>query len=168
MTKTKFDILFETAYSHYSNGGFRQNGTIKIKPSFLKSDYFRKLYSGNAEIADFITSLVKDETIIFIKRVVGNSNLDPKGAVYSGDPYLIVQTDPRIIQFSPEMSEFKLPCDWDYIENCEYGINLPPIKGVDNKYEHIKDGDKGVEWKDDSKIDNKSKDHTLPRKNTKI
>ena len=168
MIKNKFDILFETAYSHYSNGGFRENSVIKIKPSFLKSEFFKKFYSGNEVIASFIKQLVDTKSDLFIKRVVGNSNIDPRGGSVNGDPYLIIQTDPRIIEFPVELTQFKVPCDWDYIENCDYGINLPPVQGVPNKYEKVQPADKGTEWVDTDNIDNKSKDRSLPKKNVKI
>ena len=41
----KFETLFEAAFSHFSNGGFREGTPIIIKPSFLKDKYFKKHFS---------------------------------------------------------------------------------------------------------------------------
>ena len=68
----KFETLFETAFSHYSNGGFREGTPVVIKPSFLKSKYFKTHYSGDEMFVNFLNHIIKEEIMFFIRRVVGH------------------------------------------------------------------------------------------------
>ena len=58
----KFETLFETAFSHFSNGGFREGSAVVLKPSFLKHAYFKKHYSGSTAFAKFLKELIAADT----------------------------------------------------------------------------------------------------------
>jgi len=164
----KFSSLYEAAFSHYSNGGFREGTPITIKPSFLKHQYFKKHYSGNKNFVKFLSELIKNETMFFIKRVaaagpsqnVKDAN-DNEGA---GNVYLVLRTDPRTVKWPTEYADFTIPGDFDLLEIKDYGINLPPVDAVPNKYERFFGSDiKPFEMKGSK--ENHPKDDSLPSKN---
>lgn len=166
----KFETLFETAFSHFSNGGFREGTTVVIKPSFLKHKYFKKHYSGHKAFVEFLKQLIKDEVLFFIRRVaaagakqnVKDAN-DNEGA---GNVYLVLRTDPRVVEWPTEFSEFTVPGDFEVVEVKDYGINLPPLDGVPNRYERPLGDTSAHVYRMESKIDNQSTDRELPQKNT--
>lgn len=166
----KFETLFETAFSHFSNGGFREGTPVVLKPSFLKCDYFKQKYSGHKEFVNFLKQLIDDEVLFFIKRVVANSSKqnvkdanDNEGA---GDVFLVLRTDPRKVEWPTEFSEFTVPGNFEIAEIKDYGINLPPLDGVPNRYERPFGDTSAKVYKMEIKIDNHSEDDHLPTKNT--
>ena len=68
----KYNTLLETAFSHYSNGGFREGTPVKLKKSFLSSQYCKQHYSGDEYFINWLTDLIEREYLFFIKRVVGH------------------------------------------------------------------------------------------------
>jgi hypothetical protein len=97
------------------------------------------------------------------KQNVKDAN-DNEGA---GDAYLVLRTDPRTVQWPTEFNDFTVPADFNLVEIVDYGINLPPVQGVPNKYERPFGSDAKV-FKMEAKIDNSSTDNSLPTKNTTI
>ena len=167
----KFQNLFETAFSHFSNGGFREGTPVVLKPSFLKCGYFKKHYSGHEAFSNFLKELIDNGVMFFIKRVVGRGSLqnvkdanDNEGA---GDVYLSLHTDPRTVQWPTEYNEFTIPGDFDLLDIKDYGINLPPVQGVPNRYELPLHSDIKV-FKMETKVDNRPEDDFLPTKNTTL
>ena len=166
----KFVTLFETAFTHFSNGGFREGTAITLKPEFLKSEYFKEHYSGHPAFSKFLKTLIDDKVLFFIKRVVGehyanvkDSN-DNEGA---GRTYLVLRSDPRTVQWPTELGEFTVPGNWDYVAVEDYGINLPPLDGVPNKYE-TPIGTNAKVYKMEVDLGNQPIDNQLPTKNTAI
>lgn len=167
----KFSSLYEAAFSHYSNGGFREGTPVTIKLSFLKHGYFKKHYSGDKNFVKFLSELIKNEVMFFIKRVVASGPTqnvkdanDNEGA---GNVYLVLRTDPRTVKWPTEYSEFTIPGDYDLLEVKDYGINLPPVDAVPNKYERFfGTGSEPFEMK----VSNGSrpKDDSLPIKNVSL
>ena len=166
----KFETLFETAFTHFSNGGFREGTPITIKPEFLKSDYFKQHYSGHENFTKFLKELIDNEVLFFIKRVVGSDyanyrdSNDNEGV---GQTYLVLRCDPRTVQWPTELGEFTVPGNWDYVSVKDYGINLPPVDGVPNKYERPI-GSNAKVFKLESDLGNQPVDNMLPTKNTSI
>ena len=70
----KFKTLFESAFSHFANGGFREGSPLIIKSSFLSHPYFKTHYSGHKNFVNFLKQLIKDEVLFFVKRVVADSS----------------------------------------------------------------------------------------------
>lgn len=167
----KFQNLFETAFTHFSNGGFREGTPIVLKPSFLRHDYCKKHYSGHKPFMTFLKQLVDDEVMFFIKRVVANGSKqntkDANDNEGTGDIYLVLHTDPRTVEWPTEFSEFSVPGDFELLDIKDFGINLPPVQGVPNKYERPIDSSAKV-YKMENKIDNHSKDDFLATKNTTL
>lgn len=168
----KFDTLLETAFSHYSNGGFREGSPVKLKPSFFKSEYFKKHYSGDEIFVNFLNDLVQRDYFFFIKRVVGHGAMqnvkdanDNEGA---GDAYLLLKLDPRTVQYPTEFSEFTVPADFSLVEVLNFGANLPPVQGVPNPYEKPTGDGKPQVVKIDINIGNQPSDKSLPAVNTAI
>lgn len=168
---SKFETLLETAFSHYSNGGFREGTPVKIKKSFFSSPYCKQHYSGDETFINWLTGLVESEYFFFIKRVVGNSAMqnpkdsnDNEGA---GDAFLILKMDPRSVSAPTELSEFTVPADFNHIEVLNFGNNLPPVQGVPNPYDKPI-GTKPEPVKDDFGIGNQSTDNSLPTVNITI
>jgi len=168
----KFETLFETAFSHFSNGGFREGSAVVLKPSFLKHAYFKKHYSGSAAFAKFLKELIADQVLFFIKRVVADGakqNVkdanDNEGA---GDCYLVLRTDPRKVEWPTEFNEFTVPGDYDSVEVKDYGINLPPLESVPNRYERPVGDVTAKVYRMESKLDNHSVDNSLPTKNVTL
>jgi hypothetical protein len=166
----KFETLFEAAFSHFSNGGFREGTPIIIKPSFLKDKYFKKHYSGEPSFVKFLKELIDNEVLFFIKRVVASGarqNVkdanDNEGA---GNCYLLLRTDPRKVEWPTEFNDFTVPGDFDLVEVKDYGINLPPLESVPNKYERPMGDASAKVFRMESKIDNQPTDNHLPTKNT--
>ena len=60
----KFNTLLETAFAHYSNGGFREGSPIKIKKEFLNSNYCRDHYGRDTEFFNFLKDFVPPSVII--------------------------------------------------------------------------------------------------------
>jgi hypothetical protein len=61
-----------------------------------------------------------------------------------------------------------MPADEKYLEVLDFGINLPPVQGVPNKYERPTTDQKSYEVEVNTKLGNQPKDNSLPKKNTKI
>lgn len=168
----KFDTLLETAFSHYSNGGFREGSPVKLKNSFLTSPYFKQHYSGDEQFVEFLRSLMDRDYMFFIKRVVGHGAMqnvkdsnDNEGA---GDCFLLLRLDPRTVVAPTEVAEFTVPGDFNYVEVVRFkDNNLPPVQGIPNNYEKPI-GTKPEPVKLNISIGNTPKDSTLPVKNTNI
>jgi hypothetical protein len=173
MTKfNKFDTLLETAFSHYSNGGFREGSPVRLKPSFLKSNYFINHYSGDEVFVNWITDLIERNYFFFIKRVVGHGAMqdvkdanDNEGA---GMAYLILKQDPRSVSVPTELGEFTVPASFEILEVLKFGNNLPPVQGTPNKYELPIGDQKAQPVKIDITINNRPSDDELPLTNTAI
>lgn len=167
----EFQNLFETAFTHFSNGGFREGSAVTLNNSFLRSDYCKKHYSGHKDFINFLKQLIKDEVLFFIKRVVAHGpGPDIKNATDNsgaGDTYLVLYTDPRKVQWPSEFNEFTVPGDFEVVSVREYGINLPPLPSVPNKYERPMHSDAKV-YKMESKLDNRPQDDSLPTANVKL
>ena len=98
----KFTTLFETAFSHYSNGGFREGTPVILKSSFLSHPYCKSRYSGHVQFMEFLKELIKDGVRFFIKRVVADGATQNKSAndnEGAGEVYLVLRTDPRKVQW---------------------------------------------------------------------
>ena len=167
----QFQNLFEAAFSHFSNGGFREGSALVLKPSFLKHPYCSERYSGHENFMKFLKELIDNEVLFFVKRVVAHGTMqNPKDANNNegaGDVYLVLRTDPRKVQWPTEFSEFTVPGSFDILDVKDYGINLPPLDSVPNKYERPFGQDIKV-FKMESSVDNRSTDDDLPIKNTKL
>jgi hypothetical protein len=164
----KFNTLLETAFSHYSNGGFREGTPVKIKKSFFSTEYCKKHYSQDSEFIKWLTDLTERDYFFFIKRVVGHGAMqnvkdsnDNEGA---GDAFLILKLDPRSVSAPTELAEFTVPADFNHIEVLNFGVNLPPVQGVANNYE-TPIGTKPEEVKINFNIGNQPKDNSLPKVN---
>ena len=167
----KFNTLLETAFSHYSNGGFREGTPVKIKKSFLSTEYCKKHYSNDEFFINWLTDLIEREYFFFIKRVVGHGSMqnvkdsnDNEGA---GDVFLILKLDPRSVSTQTELSEFTVPGDFNHIEVLNFGVNLPPVQGVANNYE-TPIGTKPEPVTININLGNQPTDNSLPKTNTKI
>jgi hypothetical protein len=168
----KFETLLETAFSHYSNGGFREGSPVRLKNSFLTSPYFKQHYSGDEEFVEFLKSLMDRDYMFFIKRVVGHGAMqnvkdsnDNEGA---GDCFLLLRMDPRTVVAPTEVSEFTVPGNWEYVERVKIPKgNLPPVQGTANNYEKPL-GTKPEPVVVNTSLGNQPKDNTLPVKNTNI
>jgi len=168
----KFDTLLETAFSHYSNGGFTEGSPVRLKKAFLTSTYFKQHYSGDDQFVEFLRSLMDRDYMFFIKRVVGHGSMqnvkdsnDNEGA---GDCFLLLRLDPRTVAAPTEVSEFTVPGDWSFVERVKLeNSNLPKVQGIPNNYEKPI-GTKPEPVKLNVNIGNNPKDSTLPIKNTNI
>jgi hypothetical protein len=168
----KFDTLLETAFSHYSNGGFREGSPLKLRPEFLKSEYFSKHYSGDEVFCNWLADKIQSNYFFFIKRVVGHGAMqdvkdvnDNEGA---GNTYLVLKLDPRTVNAPTEFNEFTVPANFKLVEILNFGNNLPPVQGVPSKYE-LPSGDvKPQPVKIDITINNQPTDKDLPKSNTSI
>jgi hypothetical protein len=167
----KFETLLETAFSHYSNGGFREGSPVRLKPSFLNTTYFKQHYGNDTIFSEWIKSLMDKKYFFFIKRVVGSGAMqDVKDANHNegaGDCFLVLKMDPRTVSAPTEVSEFTVPGDMNHIEVLHFGTNLPPVQGVPNPYEYYK-ATKPERASDDYGINNRPTDDTLPETNTSI
>lgn len=168
----KFDTLLETAFSHYSNGGFREGSPVKVKNSFLSHPYYKSHYSGDEIFVNWLNDLISRDYIFFIKRVVGHGasqNVkdanDNEGA---GDAFLVLKTDPRTVSSPTELSEFTIPADFNIVEVLNFGANLPPVQGVPNRYEKPIGDQKAQPVKIDITIGNQPTDNSLPTSNIKL
>lgn len=167
----KFETLLETAFSHYSNGGFREGSPVRLKASFLNSPYYKQHYGSDEIFSHWIKSLIDQNTFFFIKRVLGHGAMqdvkdvnDNSGA---GDCFLLLKMDPRTVQVPTEFGEFTVPGDMNHVEVLRFGANLPPVQGVPNPYEFYK-ATKPERVSNDFDIDNHSSDDELPETNTSI
>ena len=173
MTKfNKFDTLLETAFTHFSNGGFREGSPIKLKPSFLSSDYYKTHYSGHEGFSAFLTDLIQREVFFFIKRVAGYGSMqnvkDANDNEGVGGAYLVLRLDPRSLQAPTEFNEFTVPANFDYVEVLNFGNNLPPVQSYPNKYELPIGDQKPQPVKIDITINNQPTDKDLADSNTSI
>jgi hypothetical protein len=169
---TKFETLLETAFSHYSNGGFREGTPIRLKKSFLKHAYFQSHYSGDEIFTNWITDLIERGYFFFIKRIVGHGSMqdvkdanDNEGA---GKAYLLLRVDPRTLSVPTELAEFTVPADFSVVEVLHFGNNLPPVQGVPNKYEKPIGDQKPQPVKIEINIGNQPTDKDLASANTAI
>jgi hypothetical protein len=167
----RFDTLLETAFTHFSNGGFREGSPVKIKKGFFNSSYFKKHYSGSVAFCEWLKSMVDQDYFFFIKRVVGGGSeqniKDANTNEGSGDVFLVLKCDPRSVHTPTEMSEFTVPGDFELIEVLDFGINLPPVQGVRNKYEKPI-GTKPEVVQININLGNQPEDNSLPTKNVNI
>lgn len=168
----KFETLLETAFSHYSNGGFREGSPVRIKKEFLTSPYCTEHYGRDTTFISWLKSLMDRDYIFFIKRVAGNSSeqnvKDANDNEGTGKVWLVLKTDPRSVSSPTELSEFTVPGDWNYVEVLNFGVNLPPVQGVPNNYEQPIGDQKPQPVKIDITINNQPTDKDLPKKNTSI
>lgn len=167
----KFDTLLETAFTHYSNGGFREGSPVKIKKAFLSSPYCQEHYGRDTNFINWLTNLIDTDYFFFIKRVAAagsEQNIkDANSNEGTGKVYLVLRTDPRSVSAPTELNEFTVPGNWDYIEVLDFGVNLPPVQGVPNKYENPI-GTKPEPVKIEINIGNQPIDNSLPTVNTAI
>jgi hypothetical protein len=168
----KFNTLLEAAFSHYSNGGFREGSPVKIKKEFLSSPYCQQHYGRDTDFINWLTDLIERDYFFFIKRVAGeNSEQNVKDANSNegtGNVYLILKMDPRTVSTPTELAEFTVPGNWDYVEVLNFGVNLPPVQGVPNKYEKPIGDQKPQVVQVNVSLGNQPTDNSLPVKNTKI
>ncbi len=167
----KFDTLLETAFTHYSNGGFREGSPVKIKKAFLNSPYCQQHYGSDTQFTEWLTDMIDLDYFFFIKRVVGEGSQqnvkDANTNEGSGNVYLVLRVDPRTVSVATEMAEFTVPGDWNYVEVLNFGVNLPPVQGVPNKYENPI-GTKAEVLKVEVSVGNLPQNATLPTNNTAI
>jgi hypothetical protein len=167
----KYDTLLETAFSHYSNGGFREGSPVRLKKEFLSSPYCKQHYGGDPMFMPFITDLIERGVFFFIKRVLGHGSMqdvkDVNDNAGAGDCYLLLRMDPRTVQVPTEVGEFTVPGDWNYVEVLHFYPNLPPVQGVANKYEKPI-GTKPEPVTVNINIGNQPTDNTLPSGNVRI
>lgn len=170
----KFVTLCEKAFSHYSNGGFRTNTPVKLLPAFFKSKYYQEVYQKDGVFDTWIKSILEQnpDTFFFIHDISSNSTnssaKDANNLAGGANIFLTLKTDPRTLQWPTEFNEFIVPGNYDFVEVLNFGVNLPPVQGVPNKYERPI-GTKPTELKNDFDIlNNRPKDDTLPVKNVKI
>jgi hypothetical protein len=167
----QFQNLFETAFSHFSNGGFREGSALTLKPSFLKHPYCKDHYSGHEPFMNFLKQLIDNEVLFFVKRVVAHGTMqnskDANSNEGAGDVYLVLRTDPRKVEWPTEFAEFTVPGSYEVLAVKDYGINLPPLDGVPNRYERPFGQDVQV-FKMESSVNNRSTDDELPIKNVKL
>jgi hypothetical protein len=165
----KFETLLETAFSHYSNGGFREGTPVRLKKEFLTSQYFQQHYSGDEQFVEFLKSLMDRNYFFFIKRVVGHSSMqdvkDANSNFGAGDCFLLLRMDPRTVAVPTDCAEFTVPGDWSYVEIVKVdNVNLPPVQGIPNNYEKPL-GTKPEPVTININIGNQPKDNSLPKKN---
>ena len=72
-----------------------------------------------------------------------------------------------MVQWPTEFNDFTVPGDFEIVEIKDYGVNLPPLEGVPNKYERIQDPSIKV-YKMETDLSNQPKDNELPTKNIKL
>ena len=174
----KFETLCEKAFTHHSNGGFRTNTPVRLRPEFFKSDFYNTSYQKDSAFDQWLRGSIEANPNIFffIHDIAGNSNnanaKDANDLAGSTQITLVLKTDPRTLQSPTEYNEFSVPGDYKLIEVLDFGINLPPVQGVPNKYEHYQDyaQSKPVPANpDDFKaLDNHSTDNKLPVTQTAI
>lgn len=167
----KFETLLETAFSHYSNGGFREGSPVRLKPSFLNSPYCKQHYGSDTIFIEWLKSLMDKNYFFFIKRVVGHGSMqdvrDTNDNSGAGDCFLILKMDPRTVSAPTEVSEFTVPGDMNHVEVLHFGTNLPPVQGVPNPYEYYKATKPELASNEDM-YNNHPQDDELPEKNTTI
>lgn len=169
---TKFDTLLETAFSHYSNGGFREGSPVKVKKEFLKSPYCQEHYGRDTDFINWLTDLIERDYFFFIKRVAAagaEQNVkDANSNEGTGKVYLVLKMDPRTVSVPTELAEFTVPGNWDYVEVLNFGVNLPPVQGVPNNYEKPIGDQKPQQVQVNISLGNQPTDNSLPTKNVKI
>jgi len=141
----KFETLCEKAFSHHSNGGFRTNTPVRLRPEFFNCDYYKSRYQQDSGFDGWLRGMIEQNPnlFFFIHQIDGTSNelspRDPNDLAGSCHVYLTLKMDPRSLQAPTEYNEFTVPGDYKLIEVLDFGINLPPVQGVPNKYEHYQD-----------------------------
>jgi len=164
----KFDILAEAAFSHYANGGFTEGSPLKIKKSFLNSDYFKQHYSGSKDFVNWLKSEIDRDATFWIHRVVkdgpGQDIKDANDNFGAGNVYLEIKPDPRVVRWPTELNKFVLPANFDYVEVWTDAINLPPLDAIRKDYEY----EKIKEYENDTKLGNHPEDDELPKNNTSL
>jgi hypothetical protein len=138
----KFETLCEKAFTHHSNGGFRTNTPVKLRPEFFNSDFYKTRYQTDSLFDTWLRGCIQQNPnlFFFIHDIAANStNASAKDANdLAGSNYIILtlKMDPRTLQAPTEYNEFSVPGDFNLIEVLDFGINLPPVQGVPNKYEN--------------------------------
>jgi hypothetical protein len=167
----KFNTLLEQAFSHYSNGGFRDGSPVKIKKNFLTSKYCLTHYGKDTEFFNFLKDLIEQDIFFFIKRVAGSGSeqniKDANSNEGTGNVYLVLKMDPRSIKYATEFNDFTVPGNMEYVEVLNFGPNLPPVQGVPNKYEKPL-GTKPEIVQVNISLGNQPTDNSLPTKNINI
>lgn len=170
----KFETLFEKAFSHFSNGGFRTNTPVKLLPAFFKSDFYKSRYQKDGVFDQWIKGILAEnpDTFFFIHDIasesLSNSAKDANDFAGTAGVMLTLKTDPRTVQWPTEFNEFTVPGNYNFVEVLNFGPNLPPVQGVPNKYEKPI-GSKPEVQKDNFKgLNNRPVNDTLPTKNVKI
>jgi hypothetical protein len=141
----KFETLCEKAFTHHSNGGFRTNTPVKLRPEFFNSNFYKSHYQKDSAFDQWLRGCIESNPnlFFFIHDIAGNSNnanaKDANDLAGSNHIILTLKTDPRTLQSPTEYNEFTVPGDYKLIEVLDFGINLPPVQGVPNKYEHYQD-----------------------------
>ena len=141
----KFATLCEQAFSHHANGGFRTNSPVKLRPEFFKSDFYKSRYQPDTGFDQWLKGSIEanPDLFFFIHEVGGNSTnasaADPNDNASAGNIFLTLKPDPRTLQSPTEYNLFTVPGDFKVVEVLDFGINLPPVQGVPNKYEHYQD-----------------------------
>lgn len=165
----KFETLLETAFSHYSNGGFREGSPVRLKKAFLSSPYCKEHYGQDTAFTNWLKSLMDKDYMFFIKRVAANSaeqNIkDANSNEGTGKVWLVLKMDPRTVVAPTELNEFTVPGDWNYVEVVDFGVNLPPVQSVDNKYDKPFGDQKPKPVVVNTSLGNQPVDNTLPVKN---
>jgi len=137
----KFETLCEKAHTHHSNGGFRTNTPVKLRKEFFNSDFYKARYQKDSSFDQWLRSRIEENPnlFFFIHDIAGNStNASAKDAndlAGSINIILTLKTDPRSLQSPTEFNEFQVPGDFELVEVLDFGVNLPPVQGVPNKYE---------------------------------
>jgi hypothetical protein len=145
----KFETLCEKAFTHHANGGFRTNTPVRLRPEFFKSDFYTTHYQKNTPFDGWLRGCIEQnpDSFFFIHDIASNStNASAKDANDLSGGISIILTlkpDPRTLQTPTEWNEFQVPGDFNLIEVLDFGVNLPPVQGVPNKYENYPDYTQG-------------------------
>jgi len=174
----KFETLCERAYSHHANGGFRTNTPVKLRPEFFKSDYYKNHYQEGGPFDVWLKAKIKEnpDIFFFIHDISGastsSSAKDANDLAGSYDTILTLKADPRSLSVPTEFAEFTVPGSYKLIEALDFGVNLPPLQGVPNKYERYDNYSQGkpVPANPDQfkALGNQPVDNKLPKNNTAI
>ena len=174
----KFETLCEKAYTHHSNGGFRTNTPVKLRPEFFESDFYKKVYQHDGVFDQWLRGSIQENPnlFFFIHDIAGNSNTaNAKDATdFTGSNHIILtlKVDPRTLNAPTEFNEFIVPGDYNLLEVLNFGINLPPVQGVPSRYERYDTAVAGKPVPHDPdafiKLGNQPIDNKLPKNNTAI
>ena len=174
----KFETLCEKAFTHHSNGGFRTNTPVRLRPEFFTSKFYKNHYQKDASFDKWLRGSIKENPNLFFfihdisSESLNGSAKDANDLAGSSGVILTLKCDPRTVKTPTEFSEFTVPGTFELIEVLDFGINLPPVQGVPNKYERYSDYVQStpveVDTDDFKALDNHSLDSKLPKKNTSI